>query len=198
MLTQKQRHIKRFFDILFSFLGVLVLTLPILLLILLASLSTKSSGLFIQERIGQHGQPFQILKIRSMFNHDTNNHHITTLNDSRITKFGQLLRKYHLDELPQIYNVLVGQMSFVGPRPDVKGYADELMGADRIILTIKPGITGPATLAFRNEAELLSQQDHPKQYNDQVLWKKKVQLNKDYINNWSLLNDVKYIIKTIW
>ena len=88
-------------------------------------------------------------------------------------------------------------MSFVGPRPDVKGYADLLQGNDKIILNLKPGITGPATLAFQNEEELLAKQDNPKQYNDEVLWPKKVTINKEYITNWSLINDLKYIIKTI-
>jgi len=124
--------------------------------------------------------------------------HITIKNDQRITSFGKFIRKYNLDELPQIFNVLKGEMSFVGPRPDVKGYADLLQGNDKIILSLKPGITGPATLAFQNEEELLAKQDKPKQYNDEVLWPKKVTINKEYITNWSLISDLKYIIKTLF
>lgn len=157
----------------------------------------KKNGIFKQERIGQHAKPFQILKIRSMIENNSSSH-ITIKNDQRITSFGKFIRKYNLDELPQIFNVLKGEMSFVGPRPDVKGYADLLQGNDKIILSLKPGITGPATLAFQNEEELLAKQDKPKQYNDEVLWPKKVTINKEYITNWSLISDLKYIIKTLF
>ena len=196
MLTKKQQLIKRVFDLLFSFLGILVLTLPILILAFFSFLSTNKNGFFNQERIGQNGKVFSIFKLRSMVANDSKNH-ITLKNDKRITKFGKFLRKYNLDELPQIYNVFFGSMSFVGPRPDVKGYADVLQGDDTIILTVKPGITGPATLKFKHEAELLAAQKNPLKYNDEVLWKQKITINKNYIKNWSLLNDIKYIIKTI-
>ncbi len=125
------------------------------------------------------------------------NNTITTANDARITAFGRFLRKYNLDELPQIYNVFIGNMSIVGPRPDVKGYADELTGDDRMILSVKPGITGPATLYYKNEEQILAKKENPKQYNDEVLWKEKIKINKLYITNWSLINDIKYILKTI-
>jgi lipopolysaccharide/colanic/teichoic acid biosynthesis glycosyltransferase len=123
---------------------------------------------------------------------------MTSLNDPRITPLGKFLRKYNFDELPQLFNVLIGDMSFVGPRPDVKGYADKLIGDDRIILSVKPGITGPATLKFKNEDRLLSQQKDPKKYNDTVIWKEKVKINKLYVENWSLLGDLNYIVKTIF
>ena len=123
---------------------------------------------------------------------------ITTSKDPRITKFGHFLRKTKLDELPQLWNVLIGQMSFVGPRPDVPGYADQLEGDDKIILSVKPGITGPASLAFKDEEELLAQKDNPKQYNDEVIWPQKVKINKDYIRNYSFKNDIKYIIETVF
>lgn len=123
---------------------------------------------------------------------------ITIKNDPRITVFGQFLRQYKLDELPQLVNVLVGQMSFVGPRPDVKGYADKLEGNDQIILTVKPGITGPATLKFREEESLLGRQTNPKKYNDEVIWKEKIEINKKYIENWTFIGDIKYILKTIF
>ena len=123
---------------------------------------------------------------------------ITVRDDPRLTAFGKYLRKYHLDELPQLFNVLIGDMSFVGPRPDVAGYADLLQGDDRIILSVRPGITGPATLKFKNEDALLSQQPDPKAYNDKVIWKEKVRINKEYIMNWTLLGDINYIFKTIF
>lgn len=197
MLSQNQQISKRLFDIVLSVLGIFFLTIPILILTIFASISTKKNGIFKQERIGQHAKPFQILKIRSMIENNSSSH-ITIKNDQRITSFGKFIRKYNLDELPQIFNVLKGEMSFVGPRPDVKGYADLLQGNDKIILSLKPGITGPATLAFQNEEELLAKQDKPKQYNDEVLWLKKVKINKEYITNWSLISDLKYIIKTLF
>lgn len=153
--------------------------------------------MYQQERIGQNGIVFTILKIRSMLVTNTTNY-ITTKNDARITKFGFFIRKYNLDELPQIYNVFLGNMSFVGPRPDVKGYADVLQGEDKIILSIKPGITGSATLYFKNEEAILAKQKDIQKYNDEVIWKKKIELNKEYIKNWSLKNDLKYIFKTLF
>jgi lipopolysaccharide/colanic/teichoic acid biosynthesis glycosyltransferase len=196
MLNKKQQLTKRIFDFIFSLIGMVLLTIPIIILGIIASISSKKNGIFKQERIGQYGKIFNILKIRSMIANNTANH-ITVKNDKRITSFGKFIRKYHLDELPQIYNVFIGEMSFVGPRPDVKGYADKLKGDDRIILSVKPGITGPATLAFRNEEELLAKQENVKKFNDEVLWIEKVKINKQYIKNWSLLSDIKYILKTL-
>lgn len=181
----------------FSIIGFALLAVPILILVIIATISTKKRGLYTQERIGQHAVSFTIYKIRSMIDLQSDNH-ITIKTDNRITKFGQIIRKYNLDELPQIYNVLIGTMSFVGPRPDVKGYADKLQGDDRIILNIKPGITGSATLHFKNEEEILATKKDAKKYNDEILWKEKVAINKEYIKNWSLSNDIKYIIKTIF
>jgi lipopolysaccharide/colanic/teichoic acid biosynthesis glycosyltransferase len=122
---------------------------------------------------------------------------VTTANDKRITKSGRFFRKYKIDELPQLINVLKGDMSFVGPRPDVPGYADKLEGEDRIILSIKPGITGPASLKYKNEEEILASEKNPKEYNDKIIWPDKVKINKEYIKNWSLKKDIEYIIKTI-
>jgi lipopolysaccharide/colanic/teichoic acid biosynthesis glycosyltransferase len=123
---------------------------------------------------------------------------ITLKGDSRVTMFGNFLRRFKLDELPQLYNVFIGDMSLVGPRPDIIGYADKLEGKDRIILTIKPGITGPATLAFRNEESILSNQDDPFAYNNEVIWLKKIELNRQYVENWSLKKDINYIFQTIF
>ena len=197
MLSNKQQIIKRSFDIIASFFSIILCFLPILVLIMLASLSTKKFGLFTQKRVGRHAIVFTMFKIRTMeFPPDEN--FITVRDDPRLTAFGKILRKYHLDELPQFLNVLKGDMSFVGPRPDVAGYADLLRGDDRIILSIRPGITGPATLKFKNEDALLSQQPDPKMYNDSVIWQEKVRINKEYIKNWTFLGDLNFIFKTIF
>ena len=197
MLSKKQQIIKRIFDIILAAIGIVIFLVPIGILILLASLSTKKFGLFKQQRVGQHAKLFGMYKIRTMYVDDEDNF-ITTIDDPRITLFGKFLRQYKLDELPQLFNVLMGTMSFVGPRPDVTGYADQLKGEDVIILSIKPGITGPATLRFRNEEEILASQRDPKKYNDTIIWKEKVKLNKAYIKNWSFLGDINYIVKTIF
>lgn len=117
--------------------------------------------------------------------------------ESRITPFGAKLRKYKLDELPELWNVFIGDMSFVGPRPDVPGYADKLEGEDRLILKLRPGITGPASLKYRNEEEILAKVDDPQKYNDEVIYPDKVKINLDYYYNNSLIGDVKLIIQTI-
>jgi lipopolysaccharide/colanic/teichoic acid biosynthesis glycosyltransferase len=197
-LNADQRIIKRIFDIFFSVIGLIVFIIPILILILLATFSTGKYGLFIQERIGKNAEIFKMYKIRSM---KTGKETVTTttkVGDNRIPVFGRFLRKYKLDELPQLFNVLIGDMSFVGPRPDVRGYADELQGKDRIILSVKPGITGPATIRFKNEEEILAKQKDPERYNDEVIWPEKVKINIQYIENWTLWKDIKYIFKTIF
>ena len=148
--------------------------------------------LFIQKRVGQHGRLFSIYKFRTMHvNHGGNT--ISVKGDSRITSLGSALRKYKLDELPELWNVLKGDMSFVGPRPDVPGYADKLEGKERVILSVKPGITGPATLKFSNEEELLALQSDPEKYNDEVLYPQKVRINLDYIEHQSFFTDIKII-----
>ena len=122
---------------------------------------------------------------------------ITSSNDVRITKSGAFFRKTKIDELPQLWNVLIGQMSFVGPRPDVPGYADRLQGKDRRVLSVRPGITGPAQLAYRDEEDILADQNDPVKYNDEVIWPDKVKINLDYVKNYSFFKDLYYIWKTI-
>ena len=178
--------IKRLFDLFFALLGLLLLGGILLICILIASINTKSFGLFIQNRIGQHGVAFKIFKIK-------------TLSDSSksITPFGRFLRASKLDELPQLVNVLIGTMSFVGPRPDIAGYADALTGEDCIVLTIKPGITGLASLKYCREEELLKQQKEPLVYNDEVIWPDKVRINKWYVHNRNLWMDIKILFLTV-
>ena len=197
MLSQKQQISKRSFDIIFSFFGLVICFIPILLLIIIASISTGQFGLFSQQRVGRHAKLFKIFKIRTM-KHPNDENFITLRDDARLSAFGKMIRKYHLDELPQLFNVLIGDMSFVGPRPDVVGYADLLQGEDRIILSVRPGITGPATIKFKNEEVLLAQQIDPLKYNDSVIWQEKVRMNKEYIKNWTFLGDLNFIFKTIF
>ncbi len=123
---------------------------------------------------------------------------ISVAGERRITPLGAKLRKYKLDELPELWNVLKGEMSFVGPRPDVPGYADRLQGQDRDILKLKPGITGPASIKYKNEEELLSKQEDPVKYNDEVIFPDKVRINLDYLYNWSFRKDIVYIYQTIF
>lgn len=196
-LTKNQKLMKRLFDLFFSFICLLVFIGPLSILLFLATISTGKFGLYSQKRIGLNGNTFIMYKIRSMKEGDDSSG-ITLKNDSRITRFGQFLRNFKLDEIPQLWNVIIGDMSLVGPRPDIEGYADQLLGDDRIILSIRPGITGPATIKYKNEEEMLVAQTDPRYYNDTVIWKDKIEINKQYIKNWSLLGDIRYIFKTIF
>jgi len=196
-MSSWQNFQKRVFDI-FLGIGGLLITFPIIFIAwLIATFETKSNGLFIQKRVGKDSKLFNVYKIKTMKKVDGINSTITATNDVRITKSGKFFRKMKIDELPQLVNVLKGDMSFVGPRPDVKGYADELSGDDRIILSIRPGITGPASIKYKNEEDILSKVEDPKWYNDNIIWRDKVKINKDYIQNWSLKKDIEYIIKTV-
>lgn len=188
---------KRSFDIIFSLLGLTFFTPIILLSFFIATFETLSNGFFIQQRVGLNGQLFNVIKIKTMKLSDDSNLTISSTNDPRITKSGFFFRKTKIDELPQLWNVLIGHMSFVGPRPDVPGYADRLKGKDRIILSVRPGITGPAQLVYRNEEEVLAKQDDIIKYNNEVIWPDKVAINIRYIENYSLLRDFYYIWKTI-
>lgn len=196
-LSRNQKSLKRLFDLFFSFMGLCILIVPLLILIVLATISTGKNGLYSQNRVGLHGKIFVMYKVRSMRKGDDSTG-ITLKNDPRITRFGKFLRYFKLDEIPQLWNVLKGDMSLVGPRPDIPGYADLLKGEDRLILTVRPGITGPATLKYKNEEELLASVPDPVHYNDTVIWKDKVDINKQYIKNWSLRGDIKYILKTFF
>ncbi|WP_417124084.1 sugar transferase [Phocaeicola sp.] len=189
--------LKVFFDRGVSLFGLFFL-FPVLLLvgILIRIKMPDGPVIFTQKRVGQHGRLFTMYKFRSMMiNHSGSS--ISVQGESRITPLGAKLRKYKLDELPELWNVLIGDMSFVGPRPDVPGYADKLEGENRRVLLLKPGITGPASLKYRNEEELLAQQKDPQKYNDEVLFPDKVRINIEYLDNWSFWNDIKIIIYTI-
>ncbi|MBT7425099.1 MAG: sugar transferase [Flavobacterium sp.] len=183
-LSTSQKVFKRLLDVLLSLILIPTLLLPVSILIILATIDTKIFGLFFQNRVGQYGKEFTIYKIRT---YDRN---------GEVSKFSKKIRKYKLDEIPQILNILLGQMSFVGPRPDVLEVMSTLSKSDQIILSIKPGLTGPASLYYFNEEALLAEQEDPIAYTNQILTPKKNAINKDYIKNYHIFNDVNYIYKT--
>ncbi len=188
--------VKSFFDYALAIILLPVLLPLILILIFISSIDTGQFGLFFQMRVGKNAILFPIYKIRSMKGRSDID--VTSESTHKITSFGRFIRKTKLDETPQIFNILLDQMSFVGPRPDVPGYADELEGEDRIILSVKPGITGPAQIAFKDEEKTLNQVEDPLKYNDEVLWPEKVKINKNYVENWSFSKDFNYLVQTIF
>ncbi len=179
--------LKRIFDCIFAVLTILLFSWLIVICILIASIDTQSFGLFFQERIGQNGTSFQIFKIKTL--HDTTR---------KVSSCGKFLRKSKLDELPQLFNILKGDMSFVGPRPDVAGYYDQLEGENRKILALKPGLTSEASIKYANEEELLNQQENPLRYNDTVIFPDKVKMNLDYYYNRSFFVDLRLILRTVF
>ena len=182
---------KRLFDILFSFFTLILFFWVILISWLLAVIDTHTNGIFVQERIGQYGKKFKIYKLRTIPISSSSK-------DYRISKIGKLLRYYKLDELPQLYNILKGNMSVVGPRPDVPGYYDFLEGENRKILELKPGLTSLASLKYNKEEFLLEKQESPLAYNDSIIFPDKVLLNLAYYYNRSFGGDIVIIIKTVW
>ncbi|MBQ9522421.1 MAG: sugar transferase [Paludibacteraceae bacterium] len=191
------KTVKYIFDRLMALFGLMILW-PVLLVVALLVRVKMPDGpvLFKQQRVGKDGRLFTIYKFRTMsVSHSGST--VSVAGEARITPLGATLRKYKLDELPELWNVLIGDMSFVGPRPDVPGYADKLQGEDRIILTLRPGITGPATLKYRNEEELLATVDNPQQYNDEVIYPDKVRINRQYAEHISLVTDIKIILATL-
>lgn len=192
--------IKYLFDKISALAGIIIMS-PFMLIIFIIHKIVMDRGHFfyLQERIGKDGKRFMIYKIRTMKQvSDTNNMFVTTSNDDRVMPFGKWLRKTKLDEIVELINVLKGDMSLVGPRPDIPGYADMLTGSDRVILELKPGITGPASLKYINEEDLLAKVDNPQQYNDEVIFPDKVRINVDYYHNRTFWGDVKIILKTIF
>lgn len=198
-LTARQKAVKRGFDLTVATFGFIA-TLPLVIAaIVVATVDTREFGLFSQLRIGRDGRPFRVYKIRTMRTpRDAAAATVVTVSgDSRITSSGRILRKLKIDELPQLANVIRGDMSVVGPRPDVEGFADELVGADRIILSVRPGITGPATTAYRHEEELLTSSEDPVAHNREVIWPEKVRINRDYVENYSFASDLRCLLETI-
>ncbi len=178
---------KRLFDFIFSLVFLLLFGWVIVVGYILASIDTQSNGFFLQKRVGQYGKLFTIYKLQTI--------HPKT---QKISAIGQFLRKYKVDELPQFINVLMGNMSVVGPRPDIVGYYDKLEGEDRKVLNLKPGITSLASIKYANEEYLLSEQKEPLKYNDEVIFPDKVKMNLDYYYNRNFWMDLKIVIKTIF
>ena len=204
--------LKWFCDRVVALIGLLVLW-PVLLIVAILVKVKMPGGpaFFVQKRVGKGGKLFSCHKFRTM----TVKHNGSTVSvagDSRITPFGAILRHYKLDELPGLWDVLIGNMSFVGPRPDVPGYADKLEGKDRDILKLRPGITGPATLKYRLEDEMISEYVAQKQkdgdtrpmqviateYNDSVIYPDKVRINCYYYRNYSFFKDIEIILATVF
>lgn len=193
-----KQMMKFFFDRIFSLFGLLVLA-PVLFVVAVLIKIRMPGGpaIFRQRRVGRNGKLFTMYKFRSMtVSHSGSS--VSVAGESRITPLGAKLRKYKLDELPELWNVLKGDMSFVGPRPDVPGYADRLQGEDRLILKLRPGITGPASLKYADEEELLAQVADPRRYNDEVIFPDKVRINLDYYYNRTFCGDIRLIFQTIF
>lgn len=189
--------LKYVFDRVMALVGLLVLWLVLLIVAILIRVKMPGGPvIFKQKRVGRNGKLFTMYKFRSMtVNHGGSS--VSVAGESRITPLGAKLRHYKLDELPELWNVLIGDMSFVGPRPDVPGYADQLKGKDREVLKLRPGITGPASLKYRDEEDLLAKQEDPQRYNDEVIFPDKVRINQYYLNHYSFVKDIQMIFCTV-
>lgn len=196
-MTLRQRFLKRSFDIVLSLCGLLLVWWIIALAFIIAAIETRSNGFFIQKRVGKDGRLFSLIKIKTMRQSKILTTTITTADDPRITSSGAFFRRTKIDELPQLINVIIGDMSLVGPRPDVTGYADTLHGENTSILALRPGITGPATLKYKNEEALLATQQDPKRYNNEIIWPDKVRINRQYLEKWTFWNDLIYLWRTL-
>lgn len=189
--------LKSSFDRFASFFG-LIFFWPVLFVVAILIKVKMPEGpvIFKQKRVGKAGRLFTMYKFRSMtVGHDGSS--VSVAGDARITPLGAVLRKYKLDELPELWNVLKGDMSLVGPRPDVPGYVDCLTGEERDVLKLKPGITGPASLKYRNEEILLAKVENPQKYNDEVIFPDKIRMNLYYYRNYSFWKDLQMIVCTI-
>ncbi len=192
LITRSQLRVKRYFDFVLALVLFVFLSPILIFLVFISTIDTKQWGVFSQLRVGQEGKLFRIFKLRTLKNEK---HYLGYL-DKSATTIGKYLRRSKLDELPQLYNVLIGDMSFVGPRPDLQGFADELKGDDRIILRVKPGVTGPATLKYKDEERVLERQKDPEHYNRTIIWVDKVKINKKYVQNYSFYLDLAFILKS--
>lgn len=190
---------KRLFDITASFFGIIILS-PLLIFIgLWVGLSSKGGVFYKQIRVGKNNKDFKLYKFRSMrVNSDKQGLLTVGSKDSRITKAGYFIRKYKIDELPQLFNVLKGDMSFVGPRPEVRRYVDLYSKEQMQVLKVAPGITDPASIKYRNENDILSSASNPEEYYIQHIMPDKLKINIDYINKRTFIKDIKIIFQTIF
>ena len=190
--------IKRLFDIIFSFVGIVFLFPVFIIVSILIKIDSSGPVFFLQERVGLNGKFFKIIKFRSMKTNHNNSLTVTLENDKRITRIGKKIRKYKIDEIPELINVFIGDMSFVGPRPDVPGYADLLKGESRNILKLRPGITSRASIKYANEEMILLNEDDPIAYNNNIIFPDKVKLNLNYYYNNNIWIDIKIIFATLF
>lgn len=191
--------LKFIFDRVFSLLGLILLSPFFLGLFVIHKIKMHGGRFFYRQvRIGKDAKPFRIFKIRTMKEDSEQGGSISVYDDERVLPFGKWLRETKIDTLFELINVLIGDMSFVGPRPDVPGYADKLEGDDRRLLKLRPGITGPASLKYRHEDRILAEQADPKRYNDEVIYPDKVKINLQYLDNWSIFLDLKILWKTFF
>lgn len=192
--------LKWIFDRLVSLIGLVCLSWLYLIVAILIKVKMPGGPVFfVQKRVGRNGKLMKVHKFRSMTVQKKNEAFtgIAATETNRITPLGAKLRQYKIDELPELWDVLIGNMSFVGPRPDIPGYADQLKDDDREVLKLRPGITGPASLKYRNEEEILASVDDPRKYNDEVIYPDKVRLNRYYLHNYSFIKDIQMIICTV-
>ena len=190
--------IKRLFDVILSFVAIIILIPVFIIVAILIKIDSTGPVFFLQERVGLNGKLFKIIKFRSMKISHNNSLTVTLENDKRITRIGKKIRKYKIDEIPELINVFVGDMSFVGPRPDVPGYADLLLGENRNILKLRPGITSRATIKYANEEMILLNEDDPIAYNNNIIFPDKVKMNLNYYKNHNIWIDIKIIFATLF
>ncbi len=189
---------KRLFDIVCSFFGLVILSPLFIFLSLWVGLSSRGGVFYKQQRVGLNGRDFTLYKFRSMVTGSDKKGLLTVGGkDNRITKAGYFIRKYKLDELPQLFNVLKGDMSFVGPRPEVRKYVDMYSEEQRRVLSVRPGITDIASMKYRNENDLLAKAENPEQYYIDVIMPDKLALNLNYIDTRNFFRDIKLIFRTI-
>ena len=190
------KMLKRLIDIFLSIIGIILLTPIFIIISLLVKLSSNGKIFYLGKRIGLNGKQFIILKFRTMYENSDKGPSTTSKNDKRITFVGRFLRKYKLDELPQLFNILIGDMSFVGPRPELKKYTDLYKGDEKLILTVKPGLTDFSSIYFSHLNELIDDKNPDKSFEEKILPKKNL-LRVEYVKNQSLLLDLKLILKTL-
>ena len=192
--------LKWIFDRIVSLIGLVCLSwLYLIVAILIKVKMPEGPVFFVQKRVGRCGKLVKVHKFRSMTVQKKNEAFtgIAAIETNRITPLGAKLRRYKIDELPELWDVFIGNVSFVGPRPDIPGYADQLKGDDLEVLRLRPGITGPASMKYRNEEEILASVDDPRKYNDEVIYPDKVRLNRYYLHNYSFVKDIQMIICTV-
>jgi len=189
-------RLKRTFDICAASVILIAVSWIVLALIIVSRIDTGHGGLFRQQRVGLFGRPFTHLKIRTMRPVSGLTSTVTRKSDPRVTRLGSILRRTRLDELPQLVNVIRGDMSLVGPRPDVPEMYENLSHEDLRVLSVRPGMTGPATLAFRDEEGLLSGRDDIEAFNRTVLFREKVRMNLEYIDNYRFSTDIRILVQT--